>query len=175
MRRLREWFAKITGFVSLAWDRECCDVAEFHHKFGLMIGEQPRHLTKRKLGERVEFLQEELDELRCAMETQDMAEIADALVDMVYVAKGTAVMLGLPWEPLWADVQRANLGKVRGVGKRGHLVDCVKPPGWVGPRTTEILLAHGYNPLAFGRFTWAGAHAQTFHCDEERCHDDQPV
>ena len=70
---------------------------------------------------------------------------ADALCDAVYFIKGTAIMLGLPWAQLWDDVQRANMTKVRGVGKRGHIVDLVKPPGWQGPRTYEILIAAGYN------------------------------
>ena len=78
--------------------------------------------------------------------TQDFPEQADALIDLAYVAMGTGVMLGLPWQPLWDDVQRANMSKVRGVTGRGHAVDLAKPPGWVAPKTQEILIAHGYDP-----------------------------
>ena len=121
------------------------DVKDFHQKFGLLCHDTPGHLSRRKLGERIEFLSEELNEFIEACKTQDLAEQADALVDLVYVALGTAVMLGLPWDELWADVQRANMAKVRGVGKRGHAVDCVKPPGWSPPQGHAILLAAGYD------------------------------
>lgn len=122
------------------------DVAKFQDKFGQLVYNQPGHLTLRKLQERIQFLQEELDEFKKACDEQDLAEQADALVDIVYVALGTANMLGLPFDELWSDVQRANMAKVRGIGKRGHLVDCIKPEGWVGPKTMDILIANGYNP-----------------------------
>jgi predicted HAD superfamily Cof-like phosphohydrolase len=147
------------------------DVEKFHNKFGIMSAELPRHITHRKLKERLEFLFEELFEFASGcgfvvsvngnpigmkgsehitpiefmeMDQQDMPEMADALIDLVYVAKGTAVMMGLPWKELWDDVQRANMAKVRGVGKRGHAVDCVKPEGWEPPQTLKILEGWGY-------------------------------
>lgn len=120
------------------------DVKTFQLKFGQLVHAEPTHLTRRKLQERIDFLQEELDEFKKACDEQDLAEQADALVDLVYVALGTANMLGLPWKALWDDVQRANMAKVRGVGKRGHLVDCIKPEGWIGPQTMRILESAGY-------------------------------
>jgi predicted HAD superfamily Cof-like phosphohydrolase len=127
-------------------DKELEDVREFHQKFSLLNFDTPGHLTNRKLTERIECMQEELDEFTEACDNQDLAAQADALIDLVYFAKGTAVMLGLPWPELWDDVQRANMAKVRGVGKRGHKVDCVKPAGWVPPQTIDILADAGYNP-----------------------------
>lgn len=120
------------------------DVREFQEKFGQLLSTHPRHLTRRKLQERAECLLEELDEFKEAVESQDLAAQADALVDLVYFALGTANMMGLPWQELWDDVHRANMAKERGVGKRGHLVDCIKPEGWKGPCTDEILKEHGY-------------------------------
>lgn len=122
------------------------NVKQFHQKFGLLCYDTPGPLSSRKLGERIEFLQEELNEFITACGLQDLAGQADALVDLVYVALGTAVMLGLPWPELWDDVQRANMAKERGIGKRGHLVDCIKPAGWVGPQTLDLLRAAGYEP-----------------------------
>ncbi len=137
------------------------DVRDFHNKFGLLHFLTPQKLTKRKLIERVECLREELGEFieACGLEDlhlengtqlqesdreQNLAGQADALVDLVYFALGTVNMLGLPWQPLWDDVQRANMAKVRGVTQRGHKVDVKKPPGWVGPQTDAILIEHGY-------------------------------
>ena len=122
------------------------DVKKFHEKFGLLVGRKPQRLTIRKMKERIEFLQEELDELKSAVESDNFPEQADALVDIVYVALGTAVMMGLPWKSLWDDVQRANMEKVRGVTKRGHAVDCMKPEGWIAPWTAGIVWEHGFDP-----------------------------
>lgn len=164
------------------------DVAAFHTKFGLLHADVPRHLTRRKLKERVEFLLEELTEFATAcglfithmqdedgnyhtyveddgQDDQNLAEQADALIDLVYVAHGTAVMLGLPWKHLWSDVQRANMSKVRGMTKRGHAVDVTKPEGWVGPQTERILNTVGYQ---------RGLYENEFgYIDEAACHDDE--
>jgi len=157
---------KLWGWVkaNFVYD-EIQDVRQFNQKFGLMVNEVPVHLTQRKLLERIQFLQEELDEFKEAVENQSLADQADALIDIVYVAKGTAIMLGLPWEDLWLDVQRANMEKVRGVTKRGHLVDCVKPPGWKPPTTVEILKEAGYHPAQFC------GHGQSY-IREDKCYDD---
>lgn len=132
------------------------DVARFQSKFGQLVAHQPRHLTLRKLQERIMFMQEELNEFAFAstmsihgvsetLKEQDLALQADALVDLVYVALGTAVMMGLPWTHLWDDVHRANMAKVPGTTHRGNLVDVCKPEGWEGPKTLHILVAAGYN------------------------------
>ena len=127
-------------------DAEIRDVRQFHLKFGQIVGKSPGFLAKAKLLERIAFLQEELDELKAAAETNDIALQADALVDLVYVAKGTAVMMGLPWVSLWDDVQRANMAKIKGLTHRGTAFDVAKPPGWVPPKTLEILTDFGYDP-----------------------------
>ena len=93
---------------------------------------------------RVGFLHEELDELCLSYEDSDLEGCADALIDLVYVAMGTALMMGLPWEKLWNEVQRANMAKRLAKpdgsdSKRGSPLDVVKPPGWVGPDHSAAL------------------------------------
>lgn len=123
------------------------DVRDFHHKFGQLWYDEPGFISPELARQRHNFLQEELDELHTAMKANDLAGIADALVDLVYVAKGTAGMYGLPWEALWDDVQRANMAKVRGITHRGNAVDVKKPEGWVPPQTELVLSAAGYGDL----------------------------
>lgn len=68
-----------------------------------------------------------------------LADGADALADLVYVALGTAHLMRLPFDAVWAEVQRANMAKERATGaddprsKRRHSLDVVKPPGWKAP------------------------------------------
>jgi predicted HAD superfamily Cof-like phosphohydrolase len=145
-------------------DKEVEDVRTFHKKFDILSNDKPAMLTKRKLQERIECMQEELDEFKKAVNEQNFLEQADALIDLVYFAKGTAVMMGLPWAALWDDVQRANLSKERGVGKRGHAVVMIKPEGWQGPMTGAILNDAGYR-----LHMWIGDDGTV---DEELCADD---
>lgn len=149
-------------------DKEQEDVRAFHKKFDILNNDQPTMLTRRKLQERIECMQEELDEFKNAVFNQDFAEQADALIDLVYFAKGTAVMMGLPWDKLWDDVQRANMEKVRGVGKRGHAVDMVKPEGWQPPNGLRILTNSGFDIHDY--LTNVDG---TFHFDESKCADDK--
>ena len=152
MRKLWQFIVAIVSWMFQDLKAECCEcsnVKEFQQKFGQIVNDKPTHLTKSKLGERIQCLHEELDEFKEACDKQDLAAQADALVDLVYFAKGTANMLGLPWSELWDDVHAANMEKKRGVGKRGHAVDCVKPAGWVPPQTELILKNAGYDREQF--------------------------
>lgn len=128
------------------------DVQAFHDKFGLgqLRPERPSWPTLELLQFRYQFMAEELDEFWKAgldpMKGVDLALAADALVDLVYVALGTADMMGLPWQALWAEVQRANMSKVRAIriedSLRRSTFDVVKPPGWTPPDIQGILDAH---------------------------------
>lgn len=191
-----EWEERSDGYAVLRLrslgpdvDPEMLEIAEFNERFGLM-GDPgvPSHLTRRKLAERVECMLEELQEFAdaCGLGIvghqdgsgevividaggdQNLPAQADALIDMGYFVKGTAVMLGLPWRQLWVDVHGANMRKIPGVGHRGHGVDVVKPPGWQGPQTEQILIEAGYD---FAR--WMAPNA--VRVDEARCLDDQPA
>lgn len=121
-------------------------VRRLYRKFGFIESSVPTHLTSRKALERAGMMAEEVVEFIRAAARGDMAGMADALVDLDVFLKGTASMMGLPWKALFDDVDRANMGKERGVGKRGFTDDIIKPPGWVGPKTEEILASAGYDP-----------------------------
>jgi predicted HAD superfamily Cof-like phosphohydrolase len=127
------------------------DVSIFHKKFGLPHlgdGDPPRLLGGADFHFRRRFLEEELTELVEAQTAGDLAGVADALVDLVYVAMGTAHLMGLPFDELWAEVQRANLSKERATGaddprsKRANHLDVVKPEGWVAPDVEGVIRRH---------------------------------
>lgn len=132
------------------------DVGDFHEKFGLH--NTTHHPPKPTMGEsndelmdfRIKFMEEELQEFIEGYMDQDIAQMADALIDLAYVVFGTAHLLGLPWQELWEDVQAANMRKERAAGdgsnsKRGSSFDVVKPEGWVGPNGKAILEKHGFD------------------------------
>ena len=89
---------------------------------------------------RAGFLCEEVAEYLESVIRDDLPGIADALVDVNYVALGTAHFYGLPYDELFDEVQRANMDKVRGAtGARGHALDVRKPEGWRPPDIEGIL------------------------------------
>ena len=121
------------------------DVLAFKRKFNMVVGDKPDLGDRTVLAGRIDHLYEEIKEITIGYLDNNLPAVADGLVDLVYVAIGTAIALGLPWQDLWDDVQRANLEKVPGVHPgRQQAHDVIKPPGWRGPRTEEILREHGW-------------------------------
>jgi len=120
------------------------DIAAFHQKFEIPRLPQPGLLAVEDMGFRISFLFEEMQELVTAYEGDDLVEQFDALIDLVYVALGTAYMMGLPFADGWSRVHEANMKKVRAESefdprsKRMHKFDVVKPEGWVSPDLTDL-------------------------------------
>jgi hypothetical protein len=112
------------------------DIADMHRKFG--VNEAVRKMDKDKLKAflefRIRFLQEELDEMK---NTDDPAEVTDALIDLCVVAIGTMDALDINAHQAWDEVHRANMAKQVGVkASRPNplgLPDLIKPEGWVAP------------------------------------------
>lgn len=116
------------------------DIYRMHQHHHLPIETGPCFLSQTDQPFRSGFLREELLEFDAACQRDDLPEAADALIDLVVVAMGTAVMMGLPWEALWADVQRANMAKERVTSDRAHGgFDLGKPEGWEPPRSARII------------------------------------
>lgn len=89
------------------------DVATFHDTFNLPVLESPEIPSAERCALRVSLLQEELDELKQAIEDNDIVEIADALSDIQYVLSGAVLEFGLGahFKSLFDEVQRSNMSK----------------------------------------------------------------
>jgi len=88
-------------------------VAEFHETFRAPVLESPQIPSKERCDLRVSLLQEELNELKQAIEDNDITEIADALADLQYVLSGAVLEFGLKdkFDELFTEVQRSNMSK----------------------------------------------------------------
>jgi predicted HAD superfamily Cof-like phosphohydrolase len=88
-------------------------VSEFHETFKAPILESPQIPSKERCELRVSLLQEELNELKQAIEDNDLVEIADALADLQYVLSGAILEFGLKekFNTLFDEVQRSNMSK----------------------------------------------------------------
>jgi predicted HAD superfamily Cof-like phosphohydrolase len=140
------------------------DIERFHQKFELMYNDKPR-LLEGELGDfREKFMEEELREYSDqrtialkALDDNDPATMAnalegmlDALVDLVYVAVGTAYLHGFDFREAWKRVHEANMRKVRAQAasdsKRGTTFDVVKPAGWTPPTHRDLVIEHAHWP-----------------------------
>ena len=88
-------------------------VSEFHETFGAPILETPQIPSNDRCELRVSLLQEELNELKEAIEKGDVVEIADALADLQYVLSGAVLEFGMgtKFDALFDEVQRSNMSK----------------------------------------------------------------
>lgn len=108
-------------------------VRQFHMKVLGIHDVKPTFQLPVEFTQRVAFMEEEIEELGQAYCNDDLVGVADALADLVYVALGTAHMMGIPFDDVFKVVHAANMQKQRGMTKRGMVYDAVKPDGWVGP------------------------------------------
>lgn len=118
------------------------DVQNFHTKFDLKARQPGTPIDIDRLRFRIRFLAEELKEINHAAAKGDLPELLDGLVDLVYVAIGTARDLNLNFAEGWDRVQEANMAKVPASAEnpspRGHVTDIVKPAGWTPPNHKDL-------------------------------------
>ena len=108
-------------------------VRQFHIKVLGIADTKPTLTLPVDFSQRVAFMEEEIEEMGQAYIDKDLVGVADALADLVYVALGTAHMMGIPFDAVFRVVHAANMQKQRGMTKRGMVYDAIKPEGWVGP------------------------------------------
>lgn len=119
------------------------DVEFMHQEFELGSPQETMQLDPLHALSRAEFIEEELNELKEGIEGNNINEVADALVDIVVVAMGTAVQMGLPWQALWDEVHRANMAKVPVDNTERLSKDLRKPEGWIPPDIAGVLKKNG--------------------------------
>ena len=94
-------------------------VQEFHETYGLPVETEQTPGSEKTKELRINLLQEELDELKEALENDDMVETLDALIDLQYVLDGAFLSFGLQNQKMEAfnEVHRSNMSKLGEDGK----------------------------------------------------------
>lgn len=119
---------------------------EFHSTFDHYMGGAPA-VPPPEDGERTKelrkrLIREEFQELIDAIDADDLVGIADGVADLVYVAVGTDVSYGIPFNLTFREVHRSNMDKlVDGQHYRDDAGKTIKPPGWQPPNIEGILRA----------------------------------
>tara|TARA_B100001559_G_C16343648_1_gene549250 strand:- start:78 stop:449 length:372 start_codon:yes stop_codon:yes gene_type:complete len=93
------------------------EVKKFMETFGQIVETKPQFPDDKTMQLRFELIQEELNELKEAMETKNLKEIADALTDILYVTYGAGYAYGINLDKCFKEVQRANMSKLGNDGK----------------------------------------------------------
>ena len=66
---------------------------------------------------RLDLISEELEELKNAMQSKDLLEVADALTDILYVTYGAGHAFGIDLDKCFDEVQNSNMSKLGTDGK----------------------------------------------------------
>ena len=88
-------------------------VEEFHRTFSAPVLETPQIPSKERCDLRINLMQEELDEIKVAIENNDFVEISDGLCDLMYVLCGSILEFGLKdkFNELFNEVHESNMSK----------------------------------------------------------------
>ena len=92
-------------------------VKKFMETFGQEIKEKANFPDDKISSLRYELIKEELDELREAIDSKDIKEVADALTDILYVTYGAGHAFGINLDKCFEEVQNSNMSKLGSDGK----------------------------------------------------------
>ena len=92
-------------------------VKKFMETFGQEIKEKAGFPDDKITSLRYELIKEELDELKDAIDSKDIKEVADALTDILYVTYGAGHAFGINLDKCFEEVQNSNMSKLDLNGK----------------------------------------------------------
>lgn len=129
---------------------------EFQTKFRSIVNDKPTLLTDDENLLRIKLSQEELDEYKDACYLEDIVEIADSIVDRLFLVLGDAVCHGLDniLPELFEEVVASNMSKLDDNGNpiingENGVLDNTRPLGkilksknYFKPKIKEIIYKH---------------------------------
>ena len=92
-------------------------VRKFMETFGQEIKKKAEFPNNKITELRYALIQEELNELKEAIENKDIKEVADALTDILYVTYGAGHAFGINLDKCFEEVQNSNMSKLGLDGK----------------------------------------------------------
>jgi predicted HAD superfamily Cof-like phosphohydrolase len=92
-------------------------VKTFMKTFGQEVKEKSSFGSEKINELRYSLIKEELEELRMAMDSKNLVEVADALTDILYVTYGAGHAFGINLDKCFDEVQQSNMSKLDDHGK----------------------------------------------------------
>ena len=116
-------------------------VGIFMKTFGQEVKDKPSFGTEKINNLRVSLIEEELKELKDAMESKDLLEVADALTDILYVTYGAGHAFGINLDKCFDEVQSSNMSKLDSNGKPiyNDFGKVMKGPNFFKPNLKKFL------------------------------------
>ena len=87
-------------------------VKTFMNTYGQEIRDKASFPDKKIVQLRIDLIQEELNELKDAISSNDIIEVADALTDILYVTYGAGHSFGINLDKCFDEVQDSNMSKL---------------------------------------------------------------
>ena len=116
-------------------------VGVFMKTFGQEIKTKPSLSSDKINTLRINLIEEELKELKHAIEKKDLKETIDALTDILYVTYGAGHAFGINLDKCFEEVQKSNMSKLGEDGKPIYNEDgkVMKGPNYFKPNISKFL------------------------------------
>ena len=116
-------------------------VGLFMKTFGQDVKTSASFSSKKITDLRLSLIEEELVELKEAIENKNLTEVADALTDILYVTYGAGHAFGINLDECFDEVQKSNMSKLGIDGKpifndKGKVM---KGPNYFKPNFSKLI------------------------------------
>ena len=117
-------------------------VKQFMQTFGQEVKTKASFSDEKTNQLRLDLISEELEELKNAMTTKDLLEVADALTDILYVTYGAGHAFGINLDKCFDEVQNSNMSKLGSDGKPiyNESGKVMKGPDYFKPDLSKFLV-----------------------------------
>ena len=117
------------------------NVRKFMETFGQKIREKAEFPDEKITALRYDLIQEELNELKEAIDKKDIKEVADALTDILYVTYGAGHAFGINLDKCFDEVQNSNMSKLSENGEPiyNESGKVMKGPNYFKPDLTKFV------------------------------------
>jgi len=116
-------------------------VMDFMNNFGQEVKYNPEFPVEKVQKLRISLIEEELEELKEAMEKKDVVGVADALTDILYVTYGAGAAFGIDLDKCFEEVHNSNMSKLDRDGRPIYREDgkILKGPDYFEPNLEKIV------------------------------------
>ena len=116
-------------------------VKTFMNTYGQEVKNTPEFPDSKIVQLRIDLIQEELNELKEAINNNDIIEVADALTDILYVTYGAGHSFGVDLDSCFNEVQNSNMSKLGDDGKPiyNESGKVMKGPNYFKPNNKKII------------------------------------
>jgi predicted HAD superfamily Cof-like phosphohydrolase len=116
-------------------------VKAFMNTYGQDVKEKAEFPENKIVQLRIDLIEEELNELKEAINNKNIVEVADALTDILYVTYGAGHSFGVNLDECFDEVQRSNMSKLGEDGKPiyNDSGKVMKGPNYFAPNLKKIV------------------------------------